>query len=250
MTGVQTRTELWLVDLVASEPALAAIERETPRLDAAERARAEALADPRQRDELLAAHVALRLLIERMAGPSVRGRALARSPAGKPHLTGGGAELSLSHTAGFALIGVSATVAIGVDLERTRRLGFSARRRQEIVEAGTGLGCRPLPKGDGERAVLQAWVRIEAFSKARGTTLAQTLADLGLRGPEHGRAPLLDLEAAGCRLAAQAGLAVHDLSLPADLRGAAVLPIGVRVPQPACLPADRAGIEALLGGSP
>jgi 4'-phosphopantetheinyl transferase len=250
MTAVETRAELWLVDLAASGPALAAIERETPRLGAAERARAEALADPRQRDERLAAHVALRLLIERVAGPAIRGRILVRGPAGKPHLAGGGAELSLSHTAGFALIGVSATLTIGVDLERTRPLGFSPRRRDEIAAVGIGLGGRPLPEGDGERAVLQAWVRIEAFSKARGTTLAQTLADLGLRAPEHGRAPLLDLKAAGCRLAVQAGLAVHDLSLPADLQGAAALPTGARVPQPARLPADRAGIEALLSRPP
>ena len=250
MTASQPRAELWLVDLAASGPALAAIERETPRLGAAERARAEAQADPRERDERLAAHVALRLLIERVAGPAVRGRTLVRSPAGKPHLTGGGAELSLSHTAGFALIGVSATLAIGVDLERTRPLGFSPRRRDEIVAAGTALGGWPIPERRGERAVLQAWVRIEAFSKTRGATLSQTLADLGLRGPEHGRTPLPDLEAAARRLAAQAGLAVHDLNLPADLQGAAALPIEAGVPQPARLPADRAGIEALLGGPP
>jgi 4'-phosphopantetheinyl transferase len=248
MTAVQTQTELWLVDLAASGPALAAIERATPRLEAAERARAEALADPRERDERLAAHVALRLLVERVAGPAVRGRPLVRGPAGKPHLAGGGAELSLSHTAGFALIGVSATQAVGVDLEGMRPLGFSPRRRDEIAAAGTGLGGRPLPAGSGDRAVLQAWVRIEAFSKARGTALAQTLAHLGLRGPEHGRAPLPGLEDAARRLAAQAGLAVHDLSLPADLRGAVALPVGACVPQPACLPTDRAGIEALLGG--
>jgi phosphopantetheinyl transferase len=250
MTAVQTRTELWLVDLAAAGPALAASERETPRLGAAERARAEELVDLDQRDELLAAHVALRLLIERMAGPAIRSRALVRGPAGKPHLAGGGAEFSLSHTAGFALIGVSATLAIGVDLEQTRPLGFSPRRRDEIVAAGMGLGGRPLPEGDGEQAVLQAWVRVEAFSKARGVTLAQTLADLGLRGPERGRSPLPDLQAAARRLAAQAGLAVHDLSLPDDLQGAAALPIGAEAPQPARLPVDRASIEALLAGLP
>jgi 4'-phosphopantetheinyl transferase len=250
MTASQPRAELWLVDLAASGPALASIERKTPRLGAAERARAEEPADPRQRNERLAAHVALRVLIERVAGRAIRGRTLVRGPAGKPHLAGGGAELSLSHTAGFALIGVSATLAIGVDLERTRPLGFSPRRRDEIAASGTGLGGRPLPEADGEQAVLQAWVRIEAFSKARGATLAQTLADLGLRGPEHGRAPLPDLQAAACRLAARAGLAVHDLSLPAGLQGAVALPIGAEAPQPARLPADRASIEALLAGLP
>jgi 4'-phosphopantetheinyl transferase len=245
MTHADDSVELWLVDLAASAAALEALECDTPRLAGAERARAAAIADAAGRRQRLAAYAALRVLLERVAGPAVRRQPLARGPAGKPRLAGGGAEFSLSHTEGFALIGVAAASPVGVDVERRRPLRMLQRRRDEIRAVGSGLGGRRLFDPESHAGLMQAWVRLEAFSKARGRALAQTLADLGLRG-KGGPVPPARLQAEARRLARQAGLAVSDLDLPPGLHGAAAVAVGVGLPGPRLFPADRAGLDRLL----
>ena len=97
---------------------------------------------------------------------------------------------------------------------------MSTRRLAEIVALGAGLGDKPLPRLGAERAFLQAWARLEAFAKARGVGLAQTLTDAGLRGKGRAQVPPAQVEAAARRLAGEAGLAVHDVRLLPGLFGA------------------------------
>lgn len=240
-----SRIELWLVDLARCAPALDELERQTPRLADGDRERAGAIRDGVARRERIAAHIALRAVLERVAGAGVRCRPLVRPQGSAPRLAGGGARFSLSHTEGFALIGLAATLPIGVDVEWTRPLRMLRRRRDEICAVGAGLAGTSLPVADAERAV-QAWVRLEAFTKARERTLIATLADLGLRG--KGRRPLPSdrLEAAARQLAQQAGLRVCDLDLPGALRGAVAVGAAGGLPQLHQFPADRTGIERLL----
>ena len=165
MTTARSAIELWLVDCDRCAPALQLIERDLPRLTLDDRARAQAIKDRRERSRRLAAYTALRLLIERVAGPAVRGQPFVRVAGSKPTLAGGGAEFNLSHTDAHALIAVSRGLPLGVDIEKLRQAKMSARRLAEIVALGTGLGDKPLPRLDGERALLQAWARLEAFAK-------------------------------------------------------------------------------------
>jgi phosphopantetheinyl transferase len=244
MTPADTGIELWLVDLARCGPALAALERETPRLAADDRARADAIRDGIERRERLSAYIALRIVLERAAGASVRRRALVRGQGGAPRLAESEARFSLSHTEGFALIGLAATLPIGVDVERTRPLDMAPHRRDEICAVGAGLGGK-LPVGsEADRAVVQAWVRLEAFTKARERPLFETLADLGLRGEGH--RPPARVAAAARHLAHRAGLAVCDVGLPRGLQGAVAIGAGGRLPHPRLLPAHRAGLERLL----
>lgn len=249
MTEAHTRIELWLVDLARCGPMLAQLEHETPRLADDERARAAALRDAAVRRERIAAYAALRMLLERATGPSVRGRPFVRSAAGAPRLEHGGARFSLSHTAGFALIGLAASAPIGVDLEHTRPVAMARRRRAELRAAAAGLGAAPLPEAGEDRATIQAWVRLEAFAKARGRGLLGTLTDLGLRGTGRPPPPPAHLEAAARALAARSGLTVSDVPLPYGLQGAAAVGAGASLPAARVLPADRGGLEALLSGS-
>jgi 4'-phosphopantetheinyl transferase len=137
-------TELWLVDLEAAAPALEALERDLPRLSGDDRARALRPNDARERRHRLAAYTGLRIVLERVEGAEVRGQRFVRGPGGKPGLPAGGATVfSLSHTDGLALIGVARGGTIGVDLERTRTLRMSSRRREEIWPWPRGL--RPFP---------------------------------------------------------------------------------------------------------
>jgi 4'-phosphopantetheinyl transferase len=237
--------ELWLVDLEKSATPLETIERAVPRLTADDLERANTITGRRERRDRLAAYTALRILLERMAGPSVRGRPFVRAAGGKPRLDVGKTEFSLSHIDGLALIGISSTLPLGVDLERVRPIKMAARRLAEISAIGAGLSHKPLSALDTERAFLQAWARLEAFTKARGRGLAQTLADVGMRGMEHRLAPA-DLEARARRVAHDSGVTVHDVSLSPSLHGAVGVPHGTRPMRCRAFPTDQAGIEQVL----
>jgi len=244
MTPADASIELWLIDLTCCAPALEALERDTPRLSDDDRERARTIRDPIRRRQRLAAYAALRVLIERVAGPRVRRRPLVRSPGGKPGL--GGAQFSLSHTEGFALIGLTARLPIGVDVERTRSLKLSQRRQEEICAVGAGLGGKRAADVEADHAIIQAWVRLEAFAKACGRGLGQTLADLGLRERRHRLMPCAQLEAAARNLARDAGLTVSDVRLPCGLHGAVAVGVGAPLPHPSLFPADRESVERLL----
>jgi len=247
MIQAQTGIELWLVDLARCGGVLDELEREMPRLADDERTRAEAFRDPVVRRERMTAHTALRILIERAIGPGARRRPYVRGAGGAPRLVDGGVSFSLSHTEGFALVGLAAASPIGVDLERARPVEIPQRRREELCAAAVGIGGAPLPYGEEDRATVQAWVRLEAFTKARGRALLGTLTDLGLRGTRLPPPPPACVEAAARALAGRTGLTVSDLPLPAGLQGAAAVGLGAYLPAARALPADRAGLDELLG---
>ena len=137
-----------------------------PRLTPEDRRRANSLKDPRDRRERLATLTALRLLLERFMDPHTARQPFVTGPAGKPALPGGKIQFSLSHVEGYALIGLTRSGAIGVDLERERPLRLPARRREELIAAAKGLAGKPLAGASPDACFLQAWCRIEAFAKA------------------------------------------------------------------------------------
>ena len=237
-------TELWLVDLKEAAPVLEALERETPRLSDDDRRRALCLRDAEDRRLRLAAYGALRIALERWGGERVRRTAYQRNRSGSPSLAGMPA-FSLSHADNLALIGVTPSRAIGVDLERERRVRVSARRRQEILAAGAGL-CGALHGPPVDRNFLQAWVRLEAYAKAQRESLGRVLDDLQLRAPGRRALSLADIEAGARRQARRRALRVVDLAMPANLLGAAALEVAASLPELRRFPADLGGVRRLL----
>jgi len=240
--------ELWLVDLETSALALEALERDVPRLSADDRDRASQLSETRERQRRLAAYTALRVVLERTVGPQMRGERFIRSPGGRPHLRAG-PSFSLSHTGSLALIGVARSHTIGVDLEETRTLKMSLRRREEIVAVGTGLAGRSAgARGDpgNDSAPLQAWCRLEAYAKARGHGIARLLGEIGLREARGRQFQLADIEAAARRLARGAGLSVRDLKMPPGMHGAVAHAGSGAARRLRHFPAERPAIARLL----
>jgi 4'-phosphopantetheinyl transferase len=238
-------TELWRVDLQEAAAGLEELEAATPRLSAEDRRRALAMPDREEQRLRLAAYGALRLALERLAGACVRQRAYALGRFGAPYLAGIGARFSLSHAHGVALIGVTRSSAIGVDVEAMRPVRLSDRRRREILAVGAGLAmaraCDTAEEGD----VLQAWTRLEAFAKARGCGLARLLEDLRLRGPAARALPPASLEAAAAAEATRCDLRVSDLALGGGLFGAVALDAGQAPPFLRRFPNDSAGMRRL-----
>jgi len=243
-------TELWLVDLDLAGPVLEALEHDAPRLAADDRARAYRLPDACARRHRLRAYIALRIVLERAAGPRLRGARFVRGAGGKPRLAAGSIAFNLSHTGGLALIGVTTARAIGVDLERTRPIAMSIRRREEILAVGAGLAGEPVGDATSEAAVLRAWCRLEAFAKAQGRGLDAVLGDLGLRELGGRQLPPANINAAARGLARTAGIRVGDVRLPPGLYGAIALGGAARLPRVRNFPTDVPAILKLLSGGP
>ncbi len=247
MSGIQT-SEIWGVDLAAATAPLQTIEQRTPRLCSADRARAAGFSDASVRDEWLATHTALRLLIERAAGVRWRGATFYRAERGKPHLNGAPLAFSLSHAPGVALIGLAPLGSIGVDVELTRRVRLGEARRARIEEAGAALSAAPLPD-EGEARFLQAWVRLEAFAKAEGCGIGRLLTRLGIlgasaadRGAQQSARALAD-----AMLGASPAPTVRDLQLGEGVYAAAVFAGAPPTSNVAWLPTSVEGLEKLTG---
>jgi 4'-phosphopantetheinyl transferase len=242
VSGLQT-PEIWGVDLAAATAGLQLIEERTPRLCPADRARAAGFSDPAVREEWLATHIALRILIEHAAGAEWRGATFARSERGKPQLDGAPLAFSLSHAPGLAVIGLSPCGSIGVDVERTRRVHLVKARRARIEEAGAALQAAPLPD-DGEARFLQAWVRLEAFAKAEGCGIGRLLTHLGILGTSA--AARADQQSARALIEAMlVSAAVRDLQLGAGVYAAAVFTGVPPTSAISWLPTSVAGLEKL-----
>jgi len=239
-------TELWLVDLEAAAPALEALERDLPRLSGDDRARALRPNDARERRHRLVAYMGLRVVLERVAGAEVRGQRFVRGAGGKPRLGAGGTGFSLSHTAGLALIGVVRAGAIGVDLEMTRPLRMSSRRREEILAVAAGLAGVPIGEPMSDEALLRAWCRLEAFAKARGDGLSHVLSELGLRAAGGRQHSCSQIVAAARHLARQSGLEIADVRLPRGLYGAVAGAGLTQSPRLRRFPADLSAIRRIL----
>ena len=196
--------------------------------------------------EWLAAHIALRLLLERRVGARWRGMPLVRGQGARPHLEGAPVAFSLSHVSGLALIGLTLSGDIGVDIERERTVRVGAPRRGLIEAAGAALNAeQALPAVAGDARFLQAWVRLEAFAKAQGYGIGRLLTRLGIVGGRDIAAVDLEERVETARAGAQAQ-AVHDLDLGREgLFAAVALPPAVAVPEVHWLPAALDGLEKL-----
>jgi 4'-phosphopantetheinyl transferase len=235
--------ELWCVDLEAAGRALREMERLTMRLSSADRERAAALPDTTATEEWLAAHAALRVLLERTVGARWREVPFARAAHGKPHLDGASVSFSISHVPGLALIGIASRGTIGVDVERVRTVRVRAPRRRPIEAAEAALDPQPLP-GDEDARFLQAWVRLEAFAKADGRGIGRLLTRLGIVG--GGGAESETVPAQVDRLRAELGIETRDLRLGDGLFAAVALAPPQPVPDVSWLPASIDGLDKLL----
>jgi 4'-phosphopantetheinyl transferase len=239
---------LWCVDLVAAGGALASIEKRTPRLAADDLARAASIADTTIAAERIAAYTALRILIERAASPRWRGVAFDRTPHGKPYLDGAPLRFSLSHAPGVALLALAPADPVGADIERARKLRMEPSRRALVEAAGEALAPNVGLPADPEARALQAWVRIEAFAKARGRGVGRVLTELGIMGASSLRQATPETVAARARdlLAIEPAIEVGDAACGSGLYAAVAAAPGAAEAPVHWLPGDVAGIEALL----
>jgi phosphopantetheinyl transferase len=126
---------------------------------------------------------------------------LARSPWGKPHLSGaaqGVLQFNLSHAGELVLIGLHRHAPLGIDLEplhgQSQPLGQLERLAiaRQLFPAAVVDVLRQLPEQQQEHCFLQQWCQLEARQKAWGTGLhtrpaeaamPATIRDIGVELP-------------------------------------------------------------------
>jgi 4'-phosphopantetheinyl transferase len=189
-TSCETRrvdvVEVWHVDLDAPAP---------PVLSADEHARAGRYARGEDGRRWAAARAALRVLLGARAGVPARQIAFIHGPHGKPHVEGGPC-FNLSHAGGIALVALSGTREIGIDVERT------ARRSHAILRALTEAERRAVGARPEHLELMRIWCRKEALAKATGGGLRWAPERFDTTAPAG--YVLADLEVAGGYVAALA----------------------------------------------
>ena len=232
--------ELWFVDLEKASGALDALEAAKPRLSDVDNGRFAAMTDGAARRNRRLAHIALRVLLERRCGPSIRGVPFAVGASGKPALACTNVTFSLAHTAASALIAISDAGLVGVDLEHARKVKIPAARRAPIERAAIALAAGvPLAEGDPDTRFLSAWVRIEAVAKATGSGVGPFLERLRPR-----RASKEEEGLAGAK--GSSTVVAHDLTVAPGLFGAVALVPGQSLPPVRHLPEKAAALAALV----
>jgi 4'-phosphopantetheinyl transferase len=243
---------VWYVDVARVAPDLAEIERRCPRLSPDEEARAAAMVEPRDAVVWRTSRIALRFLLENIVGADMRRIPFAAGPGGKPRLakSHGTLDFSLSHSAGHVLIGIADAGPVGVDLEQLRSVSLAGDRREALMAAAAAI----VPDhnrgvGFGAGHFLQAWVRLEAVAKARGSGMGSLLRHLGLTGNRRPQGAATAAQGAAALLRDE-GLTVRDLALPAGLFAAvAARDCGPGTIDPVSFPTVHSQIVALAAQS-
>jgi 4'-phosphopantetheinyl transferase len=151
--------ELWTIPLARPCPTF---------LSENEEARASRFRFDEDRIRWIRARSSLRLILSKYAGCDPGALAFASGPHGKPALVpANGIEFNLSHAGDWAVIAVSRSIPVGVDIERLRL-------NVEMAALLHRLGEADLP--DSDLDLYRRWTRREAKSKASGGALFDTPA--------------------------------------------------------------------------
>ncbi|MEU1887652.1 4'-phosphopantetheinyl transferase superfamily protein [Micromonospora rifamycinica] len=148
-------------------------------LDAGERSRAAALADPATRDRFTVGHGALRLLVGRVLDVPPERLRWARGRHGKPTLVdpGGGPQTSLSYSADLVAVAVGGHRAVGVDIQHPAPgldpVGLASRFFATEEARQVASGATAAVQAD---RFARLWARKEAVVKAAGDRLWPNLA--------------------------------------------------------------------------
>ncbi|MDE2593442.1 MAG: 4'-phosphopantetheinyl transferase superfamily protein [Burkholderiales bacterium] len=176
---------LWLVSLDVDVTA-----RDLAMLSATERERAARFRFERDAQRYRASHAALRRILAHalgLADPAQIG--YERHAHGKPQLASHPLHFNMSHSGDWALIGISATHAMGVDLEvqiAGRPMPDTADLALQQFTEAEYAAFLSIPIDQREAAFLRGWTRKEACLKAvgHGLLIEPRSFEAGI-GPAH-----------------------------------------------------------------
>ena len=232
-------SEVWVVDLMLPEHARRAC---LALLSTEEHARAARFLRPADRDRYIVSHAAARHIFAGALDADPKALAFSAGPRGKPELVGrwgGRLEINLSHSGERALVGLSTSARIGVDIEAIRPLPDALRMARSHFAPDEVAALERCDATTLLHAFLACWTRKEAFVKAAGIGLSVPLDRFSVTVPPIA-AGLVAVDGSAERAS---GWSLHDLEPAPGYIGA----VAIEAPSAPCavrfLPADWA--EAL-----
>lgn len=129
----------------------------------------------------------LRLLLGAYTGQSGARVRILHDPSGKPRLgtethTGNAPEISISKAGSWLAVAVGGREPLGVDIEPAGREIPARRLARRYFRPAECAALEALPESERSDLFLRLWTAKEALIKARGATIAGSLARVGVHG--------------------------------------------------------------------
>jgi 4'-phosphopantetheinyl transferase len=192
-------------------------------LSSAERERAARFHFTRDRDRYVAGRGFVRCILGRYLKARPAELEIEHGPQGKPALAGrwakSGLHFNLSHCEDLALVAVTRAGRVGVDVERIRPLSDADELANLFFSRPERAALEALPADDKPAAFFSLWTCKEAWLKATGDGIGESLSQVELALTPTGAARLLKTPEAYPRSATD--WALHQLT-PAPAFGAAL----------------------------
>lgn len=168
-----TGVEVWRVSLAVPPTVTSAVAKFIP---PGELARINSFKHPEAWSRQLLAHAALRSLLGERLNVEAQKIRFRTDAHGKPMLAGDGAlHFNLSHSGNLALIAISASVEVGVDVEHIRPIHDLSRLAGRFFTPREAAALAALPEPNRPAAFFRSWTRKEAVLKATGLGIANGL---------------------------------------------------------------------------
>ena len=151
-------------------------------LDEDERKRGLWFRDDRAKEQYVLAHAALRRLLSAQFASDPKHWRFATTHAGKPVIrepSHTGIHFNLSHTAGLVACVVSTQGPVGIDAEKVRG-GVNVSEFRAILSDRELAGLHSMHAADRDRHFVRIWTAKEAYAKAIGTGLTDSLRELSI----------------------------------------------------------------------
>lgn len=146
-----------------------------------EQARAQGYKFPRLRERFIVARGQLRRLLGQYLRCDPARIEFDYSPRGKPSLKGSQAELccfNVAHSEELALIAFSGTMPVGVDVELIRGMPDAVGIAERFFSSRELAALRSVGSAAQDTAFFRLWTRKEAWLKATGDGIAESLANI------------------------------------------------------------------------
>lgn len=165
------RIDVWLIALDRPTDLAAALES----LSSDERARYSRLATPMLRRHFALRRAALRRILAQVVGCQAHALPLGSGPNGRPALHSGDIDFNASHSGGLAMVAVSDSGRVGVDIEAVEPLPEAEHLLERFLSPAERSALQALPRHRWLRSLYATWTRKEALLKALGVGLSVPL---------------------------------------------------------------------------
>ncbi len=168
-------------------------------LDPGETARSAGLQSEPARRRFIGGRVLLRTALGEFVGVAPRELRFDHGPYGKPRLASSRSDsvwFSLTHSGELALVAISATSEVGVNVERIRPIPEALQIAERAFDSSSATALREIAPEHRDAMFLRHWTRLEALAKATGCGLVPLLKQtqpvrgaariVEILGDEHG----------------------------------------------------------------